>query len=142
MREHVDLHRLRAVTGNGVDSYYGYTKMLWLRDERPDVYAAARYFLPPNAYVIAKLTGEIAVDHSSAGNIGGIYDIDARVWSSEMLQALNLRPELMPERLVDSTDVVGGLTPAAAARLGLAPGTPVVAGRRRCSRGDLCGGRD
>ena len=42
---------------------YGFTKMLWLRENRPDVWANTRYFLPPNAYVIYLLTGEIAVDH-------------------------------------------------------------------------------
>ena len=51
--------------------------MLWLRNNRPDVFARTRYFLPPNAFVIHALTGEIAVDHSSAGNIGGVYDIGA-----------------------------------------------------------------
>ena len=41
-----------TITGNGVDSYYGFTKMLWLRDHEPEVWAHTRYFLPPNAYVI------------------------------------------------------------------------------------------
>ena len=58
----VNVERLRVITGNGVDSYYGFTKMLWLRDQRPDVWANVRYFLPPNAYVIYLLTGEVAVD--------------------------------------------------------------------------------
>lgn len=75
VRNNVVLERLYTITGNGVDSYYGYTKMLWLRDHEPDVWSHTRYFLPPNAYVIYMLTGEVAVDHSSAGNIGGIYDI-------------------------------------------------------------------
>ena len=47
-------------------------------------------FLPPNAYVIYCLTGEVAVDHSSAGNIGGIYDIAKRGWSDEMLDTLGI----------------------------------------------------
>ena len=66
VKSHVDLHRLGAITGNGVDSYYGYTKMMWLRDERPEVWAQTALLLPPNAYVIHRLTGEVAVDHSSA----------------------------------------------------------------------------
>ena len=128
VRSHVDLERLRAITGNGVDSYYGFTKMLWLRNHRPDVWRAARYLLPPNAFVIHRLTGEIAVDHSSAGNIGGIYDIRRRTWSVELLDAMNIPPMLMPDRLVESSDVVGGLKEDAALRLGLVPGTPVIAG--------------
>jgi len=128
VRAHVDLERLGAITGNGVDSYHGFTKMMWLRDERPEVWAATVMLLPPNAFVIQRLTGEVAVDHSSAGNIGGVYDLSARGWSAEMLDALHIPRRIMPDRLVDPSDVVGGLTAAAAARLGLEAGTPVVAG--------------
>ncbi len=59
VRAHVDVARLGEITGNGVDSYYGYTKMLWLREKRPDVWANVRYFVPPNAYVAYRLTGEL-----------------------------------------------------------------------------------
>ncbi|MDR5753258.1 MULTISPECIES: FGGY-family carbohydrate kinase [unclassified Caballeronia] len=128
VKAQVDLARLGAITGNGVDSYYGYTKMLWLRNNEPDVWAKTRYFVPPNAYVIQRLTGELAVDHSSAGNIGGVYDIAKRAWSPEALDMLGIPAALMPPRLVESTEVVGGLLPDWAQRLGLAAGTPVVAG--------------
>lgn len=128
VRANIDLDRLGAITGNGVDSYYGYTKMMWLRDERPDIWAKTALLLPPNAYVIHRLTGEVAVDHSSAGNIGGIYDMAGRCWSEEMLAALGIPAAMMPPRLVDPAAIVGGLTQAAASRLGLPPGTSVVAG--------------
>ena len=128
VKSHVDLARLGVITGNGVDSYYGYTKMMWLRDEKPAVWADTALFLPPNAYVIHRLTGEVAVDHSSAGNIGGIYDQTARGWSHEMLDALGIPARMMPARLVASADVVGRLLPDVAARFGLRAGTPVVAG--------------
>ena len=128
VNDHVDLHRLHEITGNGVDSYYGYTKMLWLRDEQPDVWAKTALFLPPNSYVIQRLTGEVAVDHSSAGNIGGVYDLARRGWSTEMLDALGIPRQTMPARLVAPTDVVGGLTLEAAQRMGLPPNLPVVAG--------------
>ena len=128
VKTHVDLDRLRSVTGNGVDSYYGYTKILWLRDNRPDIWDQTLYFLPPNAYVAYRLTGEVAVDHSSAGNIGGVYDVERRGWSAEMLDALGIPARMMPERLVACTEAVGGLLPQAAAALGLPEGTPVIAG--------------
>ncbi len=128
VRANVDLERLYDVTGNGVDSYYGFTKMLWLQRNRPEVWAKTRWLLPPNAYVAWTLTGELAVDHSSAGNIGGIYDVTRRAWSPEMLELLGIPAAMLPERLVESSEIVGGLLPDWAARLGLAAGTPVVAG--------------
>lgn len=128
VRAHVDTGRLLAITGNGIDSYYGYTKMLWLREVRPEVWAKTRWFVPPNAWVIHQLTGELAVDHSSACNIGGVYDVARRQWSEEALGMLGIPAEMMPARLVDSSEVVAGLSAEAAGRLGLARGTPVVAG--------------
>ena len=128
VRANVDLDRLRSVTGNHVDSYYGFTKILWIRNNRPDVWERTRYLLPPNAWVIHQLTGELAVDHSSAGNSGGVYDLAARSWSAEMMHVLGIPTRMMPERLVASSDIVGGLLPEIAAELGLAPGTPIVAG--------------
>ncbi|RRV39946.1 FGGY-family carbohydrate kinase [Pseudomonas sp. p106] len=128
VRENVDVEQLQRITGNGVDSYYGYTKMLWIKRNQPEVWAKARYLLPPNSFVQYHLTGELAVDHSSAGNIGGIYDLATRGWSPLMLDALGIDAHLMPQRLVAPGQVIGSLLPAAAQRLGLQPGTKVVAG--------------
>lgn len=128
VRRNVDVERLGAITGNGVDSYYGFTKMLWLRDHAPEVWAQTRYFVPPNAYVAFRLTGELAVDHSSAGNIGGVYDVARRTWSDETLAMLGIARELMPQRLVESSEVVGGLLAEWADPLGLETGMLVVAG--------------
>ena len=128
VREQVDLERLFAITGNSVDSYYGFTKMLWLKQHQPQVWADTRYLLPPNSYINWCLTGELAVDHSSAGNIGGVYDVAARNWSGEMLEALGIAQSMMPERLLYSGEVVGGLLADWAARLGLQAGTPILAG--------------
>jgi len=128
VRATIDQDRLFDITGNGVDSYYGYTKMLWLKRHRPEVWVRTRYLLPPNAFVAHALTGELAVDHSSAGNIGGVYDMRARAWSEEMLGLLGIPRAMMPDRLVESSAPVGALRAEWAGRLGLQAGTPVIAG--------------
>jgi len=128
VRATIDQDRLFDITGNGVDSYYGYTKMLWLKRHRPEVWARTRHLLPPNAYVAHALTGELAVDHSSAGNIGGVYDMRARAWSDEMLGLLDIPRSMMPDRLVESSAQVGTLRAEWAGRTGLSAGTPVIAG--------------
>jgi len=128
VRATIDQERLFDITGNGVDSYYGYTKMLWLKRNRPEVWSRTRHLLPPNAYVAHALTGALAVDHSSAGNIGGVYDMRARAWSDEMLGLLGIPRAMMPERLVESSAQVGTLRAEWAGRTGLSAGTPVIAG--------------
>jgi len=124
----VDLDRLFQVTGNWVDSYFGYTKILWLKGHEPQLWRRTALFLPPSSYINFRLTGEIAIDHSSAGNLGGLYDIRARAWSEEMAEALGIPLELMPRRLVPSGEVIGEITAEGARLTGLAPGTPVLAG--------------
>jgi ribulokinase len=128
VRAHVDVARFEAVTGNGIDSFYGFTKMLWLKNQRPDVWAKTRWLVPPNAFVVWHLTGQLAVDHSAAGVIGGVYDWRSATWSGEMLDALGIPRAMMPERLVGSGEIVGPLTREAGARLGLPPGVPVLGG--------------
>lgn len=128
VKENVDLDRLYQITGNTVDSYYGFTKMLWIKNNWPDVWKKMHLFLPPNAYIIYKLTREIAIDYSSAGNIGGIFDINKKVWSEEMLEKLGIPLEYQPKRLVSSQDIVGLITKEVSEKIGLNEGTPVIAG--------------
>jgi xylulokinase len=130
--QHIGKDKLKDISHNGTDPYYGYTKILWIKNHEPENWAKTKLFLPPNAFAIYELTGEIAVDFSSAGNIGGIFDEGKRVWSDEMLNAMGIPRSMMPDRIVESSDVVGGLTKAAAEELGLKAGTPVCAGGVDC----------
>ncbi len=128
VKQNLDMDRFQSITGNGVDSYYGFTKMLWIKNEQREIWKQTRYFLPPNSYVNYLLTGEIAVDHSSAGNIGGVYDMKNRRWSKEALGMLGIPLEMMPPRLVESSEVVAGLSEEWADKLDLKPGMPVMGG--------------
>jgi len=128
VKENVDLDRLFEITGNYVDSYYGYTKMLWLKNNRPDVWDKTDLFVPPSNFVEYKLTGELAVDYSSAGNIGGVFDLHNLTWSKEAGEALGIPVEKMPKNLVPSDEIIGEITSEASEKTGLKTGTPVIAG--------------
>ncbi len=128
VRDHVDVETLFRVTGNWVDSYFGYTKLLWLKRAEPSNWARTSLFLPPNAYINWRLTGNVAIDHSSAGNLGGLYDIRTHRWSEEMGDALGIPLDLMPGRIVPSGEVIGEVTKDGAELTGLAVGTPVLGG--------------
>lgn len=120
-------------TWNGLDPYYGYTKIMWIKNHKPDIWKKIHLFLPPNAYAIYCLTGEIAIDYSSAGNLGGIFDMKHKCWSEKMMKNLGIPLSMMPERLVASAEIVGGLKEKEAEELGLLPGTPVCAGGVDCT---------
>ncbi|MCM3033060.1 FGGY-family carbohydrate kinase [Niallia sp. MER 6] len=129
--------KLLEITHNGADPYYGYTKILWMKNHEPENWKKTKLFLPPNDYVIYKLTGEVAIDYSSAGNIGGIFDMNNRTWSKELLDAMGIPYSMMPEKIVESTDIIGGLTKEAAAELGLAEGMPVIASGIDCGAANI-----
>jgi ribulokinase len=135
--KHIGEEKLLEITHNGADPYYGYTKILWMKKHEPENWEKTKLFLPPNDYVIYHLTGEIAIDYSSAGNIGGIFDMNKRSWSEEMMDAMGIPLSMMPEKIVKSTDVVGGLTKAAAAELGLSEDMPVIASGIDCGAANI-----
>lgn len=128
VRRQVDLGRLFEITGNHVDSYYGYTKILWIQRHEPEVWARTRVLLPPNHYVIYRLTGQVNIDYSAAGNLGGVFDMGRRSWSLEMLAALGIDPNRLPQDLVSSAQPAGRLHREGASRTGLLEGTPVYSG--------------
>jgi ribulokinase len=130
--KNIGSEKLYDITRNGCDPYYGFTKILWIKDNEPDNWKKVSLFLPPNSYVIYRLTGKIAIDYSSAGNIGGVFDLNTHKWSDEMLNAMNIPASMMPERIVPSSEVVGGLSKEAANEMGLVAGTPVCAGGVDC----------
>ena len=124
--------RLERISQSGADPYYGYTKILWIKQNEPENWARTKLFLPPNAYVIYRLTGQVAIDYSSAGNIGGLFDMERRAWSEELLDAMGIPLSMIPQRLVESSDQVGSLLPDQAEALGLPAGLPVMAGGVDC----------
>ncbi|SDL67424.1 FGGY-family carbohydrate kinase [Halarsenatibacter silvermanii] len=128
VKNNVDLDKLFDITGNHVNSYFGFTKMLWIKNNKKEIWDEIEYFIPPANYAIHELTGELAVDYSSAGNIGGVFDLKKREWSEEMMNDLGIPSDMMLPRLVSCTDVVGKLTDETAEELGLSPNTAVVAG--------------
>ncbi|AYE53788.1 FGGY-family carbohydrate kinase (plasmid) [Priestia megaterium NCT-2] len=129
--------RLLEITHNGADPYYGYIKILWMKNHEPENWKKTKLFLPPNDYVIYKLTGEIAIDYSSAGNIGGIFDMNNRSWSKEMMEEMGIPLSMMPEKIVESTDIVGRLTKESAVELGLSEGMPVIASGIDCGAANI-----
>lgn len=137
VKEHVDSEKLSRITHNGTDPYYGYTKILWVRDNEPENWAKTSMFLPPNAYIIYKITGETAIDYSSAGNIGGIFDMNTRNWSWELMDDMGIPRTMVPQRFVENTERVGGLTAQCAAELGLPAGLPVFNGGVDCGTATL-----
>ncbi len=115
-----------APSGAGKDPI---AHILYLRNEQPDVYEAAAMFLEPKDYLNLRLTGRTVASYDSIALhwITDNRDPDAVDYDDMLLHYVGLRRDQLPP-LVHATDVIGGLTAAAAEELGLPAGTPVVAG--------------
>ncbi len=136
----LDTNELLEITGNGIDPYFGYVKMLWIKEHQPELWKKIRLFLPPNQYVIYRLTGEAVIDYTSAGNLGGIYDFSAHCWSQTMLDKLGIPRQLLPSRILEPQEIAGYLRPEQAAELDLPSGIPVCAGCIDCLASTLATG--
>lgn len=101
----------------------------FLREERPEVYAAAAVFLEPVDYLTLRLTGlaRASYDSITLHWVTDNRDITAIAYDDSLFELAGLERRTLPE-LVPTGSVIGGVTPVAAAELGLLAGTPVVAG--------------
>jgi len=114
------------ITGNLALPGFTAPKILWVKENEPDVYAKARHVLLPKDYIRYRLTGEYAMDKADgAGTV--LFDLKSRNWSSEVLEALGIDPAWMP-RTFEGPEFTGHVTAEAASGTGLKVRTPVAAG--------------
>ncbi len=101
-------------------------KILWLKNNRPELYAEARMFVSATPYITFRLTGQYAMDHFTAAGFTPLYDPARQAWSPDFADGIVDLAHL--PKLLWSSEVAGTVTAQAAAETGLAVGTPVVCG--------------
>ena len=126
LAERVGEERVYCITGHRVSPTYSASKIMWVRDNEPDVFARAFKFLHVKDYIAYRMTGAFVTDRSDASGMS-LYYLERGTWSDEILNAIDLDPHRLPE-IHNSTDVIGELARDAAEQLGLVAGTPVVIG--------------
>lgn len=120
----IDWYRL---TGNRASPRGSAAKVIWLRDERPQVYRRTRWFLQTKDFVRGWLTGDWGVTDLSDGALTGMMDIKRRRWAGDALRECGIDSDKLP-RILRSDTVAGTLTAGAARALGLRAGIPVSVG--------------
>jgi xylulokinase len=119
--------RLCAITGNTSDPYFGFTKMLWIKNHVPKIWEGTFKFATPNGYAAYLLTGRLLYDLCYAGNLGGVFDLNHLDWSDELLSDLGIPRDKLPD-LIPCDEVVGEVSDDGAKLSGLNKGTLVAAG--------------
>ncbi len=110
-------------------------RLLWVKNNLPEVYEKAAALGMFNDWLIYKLTGKLAVEPSN-GSTTGIMDLKSRDWLPEIAKDCGLRPDIFPPVVECGTDFAA-VSARGAAETGLLEGTPVVVGGGDCQLGTI-----
>jgi len=102
------------------------SRLMWLRENAPELLADARAVMSVSDWVGFALCGQVRSERSQAGETL-LFDLAAREWAFDLIESKGFSRDIFPP-LVDAATPLGKLTAGAAAHLGLLEGTPVAAG--------------
>ena len=122
--EYMPQAKLNSISGVGEFAFNTIYKLIWLKENRPELLEQAHAWLFISNILAHRLTGVMATDRTMAGT-SQMTDLVTGDWSTEILATLGIKKELFPP-MVNAGDIIGTLTPAACELLGLPNAVPVV----------------
>ena len=114
LRSRFDEGAVHSRTGCRLHQSYWPAKLLWLRNEQPITFRSVSQWLSFGEYVVLRMFGETAASVSMASGTG-FFNHRTRGWDKELLQAVDVRYESLPE-IAAPRQMLHGLTPAYAMR--------------------------
>lgn len=126
MNRLIGREKLIEITANPALTGWTAAKILWVKNNEPEIYEKCRHILLPKDYLRYILTGEFATEVSDASGMQ-LLDVPNRCWSKEICDALGIDISMLA-KVYESCEVTGELTAKAAALTGLKAGTIVVGG--------------
>ena len=126
LREAFDDRDAYKLLGHRLSPAYSIEKLMWIKDNEPEIYENTYKMLQVKDYIIFRMTGKFVTDYSDASGTNAL-DLDKLCWSGDILKMAGITEDKLPE-LHNSTDVIGTLNEDAAEALGLTGSTRVVCG--------------
>lgn len=117
---------LFKINGNHNDPSNFAPKVMWIRDNKPEIYAKTAKFLYANAYLVKRLTGEFSMDRTQCG-LSQLCDTIKGTWDDSLIAGCGLDKNKLPA-IYECTDIVGNVSADAARMTGLSVNTKVIAG--------------
>lgn len=114
------------IVGHRNTASYGIQKLMWIKENEPEIYENTYKMLNAKDYIVFRLTGNFYTDYSD-GNSCGCFDLQKLIWSEKILKYAEIELDKLPE-LKPSTFIGGYVTETASLETGLYVGTPVVLG--------------
>lgn len=115
-----------AITRNHALEGFTLPKILWVKENEPEIFKQATIFLLPKDYLRYRMTGKLAMDYSDAAGTVAL-DVAGKTWSKEVQEAFDLPASFFPE-LIESTDLAGNISDSYASFSGLTTTTKVFGG--------------
>ncbi len=126
LNREIGREKLSAWTANIAFAGFTAPKLLWMRENEPELFARIAKIMLPKDYINYLLTGVHATDYSDASGML-LLDVEHKCWSQEMLSVCGVEESQMP-RLFESYEPIGMLLPETAQQLGLKGSVKVCAG--------------
>jgi xylulokinase len=122
----IGYERIIELTANPALPNFTLTKLLWVREHQPEIFARIEHVLCPKDYVRLRLTGVYAMDMQEASGTL-LLDVVHRRWSAEMAEASRIPMAWLPQ-LFEGPEICARISAEGAAATGLGVGTAVAAG--------------
>jgi xylulokinase len=122
----IGYERLIELVANPALPNFTLTKLLWVREHQPEIFARIAHVLCPKDFVRLRLTGTYAMDMQEASGTL-LLDVVHRRWSAEVAAAAGIPMSWLPP-LFEGPEICARISQEGAAATGLRPGTPVAAG--------------
>jgi autoinducer 2 (AI-2) kinase len=114
------------ITGQGPTVICAPARLLWFKENKPEIYEKVKHMLMINDWILYRLSGVYSSEHSCASS-SAMLDVEKREWSDKVCQELDLPNEIL-SNLHRSGEKIGEVTRQASRETGLAEGTAVVTG--------------
>ncbi len=124
--EIIGKERLIEITANPALTGFTASKIMWVKNNEPQIFEKIAKILLPKDYIRLRLTGEYATEVSDASGMQ-LMNIAERKWSDEVVSKLGLSTSMLG-KMYESQEVTGKVTASAAEITGLNEGTIVVGG--------------
>ena len=122
----IGYERLIELVANPALPNFTLTKLLWVREHQPEIFARIAHVLCPKDYVRLRLTGEYAIDMQEASGTL-LLDVIHRRWSTEVAEAAGIPMSWLP-RLYEGPEICARISSEGSRATGLPENTPVAAG--------------
>jgi len=104
IKSKIGIDKIYRTTGLTIDPYFSATKILWFKDEKPEIYQKTHKFLLVSDYIIYKLTGKFYTDHSNASRTM-LFDINRFKYSEDIASELEIDLDKMPEAIESGVEI-------------------------------------